>query len=164
VIDARTVLLKYGARYDLHIFDADGTIRGCNVPGQHAPRGPGQWFLLPGRKEKLATLEGPIAIASNQSGIHYGQLTEEMSRGLLRAMARDALGEKRGGQARIYLCPHAKDAGCACRKPAPGMLLRAARDAGVDPGKALFVGDLDTDRQAAKAAGMPFLTAEQFFS
>jgi histidinol phosphatase-like enzyme len=54
---------------------------------------------------------------------------------------------------RIYVCPHAPGLGCRCRKPAPGLLLRAARELGVDLEQSVLVGDSLTDVQAAQAAG-----------
>ena len=54
---------------------------------------------------------------------------------------------------RAYVCPHLPGDGCACRKPQPGLLLRAARDAGADIRTAWMAGDHDTDMAAARAAG-----------
>lgn len=53
-----------------------------------------------------------------------------------------------------YLCPHAPDAGCDCRKPEPGMLFRAAREHRIDLTRSYMVGDAVTDVQAALAAGV----------
>jgi len=53
------------------------------------------------------------------------------------------------------LCPHAPEAGCGCRKPAPGMLLAAADRLGLDLRQACLVGDALTDLEAARAAGVP---------
>ena len=50
-------------------------------------------------------------------------------------------------------CPHGPDEGCECRKPAPGLILRAARRLGVDPAQCVVIGDIGTDVQAASAAG-----------
>jgi len=49
------------------------------------------------------------------------------------------------------------------RKPAPGMLLQAMRDAGVGPKQTLFVGDSQDDQDAARAAGCAFAAADTFF-
>ena len=49
------------------------------------------------------------------------------------------------------------------RKPEPGMLRQAMQDAGVDPSQALYVGDSEDDRSAAKAAGCAFAWAHTFF-
>ena len=61
----------------------------------------------------------------------------------------------------VYLCPHHPDGSdpayrqvCACRKPKPGMFLRAAQDHGVDLSRSYFVGDSATDLEAAKNAGL----------
>ena len=53
----------------------------------------------------------------------------------------------------IRVCPHRQDAGCACRKPKPGLLLAAARDWKIDLGRSYMVGDRDGDIVAGKAAG-----------
>jgi FMN phosphatase YigB (HAD superfamily) len=49
------------------------------------------------------------------------------------------------------------------RKPAPGMLVAAMAHAGVSPAQACFVGDMETDRQAAVNAGVAFVWAREFF-
>jgi D-glycero-D-manno-heptose 1,7-bisphosphate phosphatase len=49
------------------------------------------------------------------------------------------------------------------RKPLPGMLVEAMKDAGVAPEETLFVGDREEDRQAASAAGCAFRWAKDFF-
>ena len=77
-------------------------------------------------------------------------------------------------EARIYICPyHAKARGPKvvwkyakdheCRKPKPGMLLEAMEDAGVSADETIFVGDFETDEQAAENAGVRFYWAEVFF-
>jgi hypothetical protein len=52
------------------------------------------------------------------------------------------------------VCPHDAGDGCACRKPAPGLLERACAEAGVDPTRAVMIGDIGADVQAAAAAGV----------
>jgi D-glycero-D-manno-heptose 1,7-bisphosphate phosphatase len=52
------------------------------------------------------------------------------------------------------LCPHRAEAGCDCRKPRPGMVLAAARQAHLDLAGSVLVGDAMTDVQAARAAGV----------
>jgi D-glycero-D-manno-heptose 1,7-bisphosphate phosphatase len=53
----------------------------------------------------------------------------------------------------VYVCPHGPDDGCRCRKPAPGMLLDAARDLGLDLARSLMIGDKAADVEAGRAAG-----------
>jgi histidinol-phosphate phosphatase family protein len=51
------------------------------------------------------------------------------------------------------VCPHGPDDGCDCRKPAPGLILRAARELGVEPARCVVIGDIGADVEAARAAG-----------
>lgn len=53
----------------------------------------------------------------------------------------------------IYYCPHPKSARCACRKPKPGMLLRAAEENDLDLSDCWLIGDSLSDIQAGKQAG-----------
>lgn len=53
----------------------------------------------------------------------------------------------------VYLCPHQWDAGCSCRKPKPGMLIRAAREHDLYLPSTVFVGDDERDVEAGNSAG-----------
>lgn len=53
----------------------------------------------------------------------------------------------------VYVCPHDSGEGCGCRKPAPGMLLRAADDLDLDLASSYMVGDRWRDVGAGRAAG-----------
>lgn len=53
----------------------------------------------------------------------------------------------------FYFCPHGPEDRCACRKPACGMLRRAAREHGVDLGRSWMVGDILDDVEAGRRAG-----------
>lgn len=100
----------------------------------------------------LARLRLPILVISNQSGVGKGSF----SRGALRQITQRfvAAVERRGGHIDgVYYCPHRPDEGCPCRKPRPGLLLRAARDWRIDLGASVMIGDATTDVQAAQAAG-----------
>ena len=62
--------------------------------------------------------------------------------------------ESHGGRIdTIYLCPHRPSEACDCRKPAPGLFLRAAREHGVDLQDSVMIGDHAADMEAAIAAG-----------
>jgi len=65
--------------------------------------------------------------------------------------------------AAIEMCVCPEDSGCGCRKPAPGMLLRLLDRFQLRRDQALFVGDLEIDREAARRAGIAFRTAAEFF-
>ena len=93
-----------------------------------------------------------IVIITNQSVIGRGLTTHnEMSRihEKLRAeLAR--LGCKIDG---IYYCPHRPDEGCDCRKPEPGLILKASRELGIDTARSWMIGDKEIDLEAARRAG-----------
>lgn len=55
--------------------------------------------------------------------------------------------------ARFYYCTHDLSDGCECRKPEPGMLLRAANDLAGDLGSSVMIGDSETDVEAGRRAG-----------
>jgi D-glycero-D-manno-heptose 1,7-bisphosphate phosphatase len=53
----------------------------------------------------------------------------------------------------FYYCPHAPGAGCECRKPAAGLIERAAREHGVALGESWLIGDILDDIEAGRRAG-----------
>lgn len=99
-----------------------------------------------------------VVIVTNQAGIAKGMYSIDDMRTLHREMGMilEGLGVHVDGW---YFCPHHPDftGSCRCRKPAPGMLLRAMRDFGASPADCVMYGDKDTDRQAAEAAGVRFV-------
>lgn len=153
----------------LLIFDADGTLRRCTVPGQVCPNRDGEWELLPNVKETLARFDWhtqtggmKFGIVSNQGGVGLGYISEADAYQMLADMVVAATGGwPRSGTIRI--CPHAPSAGCACRKPKPGMLLALSRWWGEPAERVMYVGDMESDRQAAEAAGVRFTWAKDFF-
>ena len=152
--------------YRLIIFDADGTLRRCTVPGQPCPNKPGEWELIPGVKERLAMFDWQLpalGIASNQAGIAYGYLDEDTAYQLLKDLIVEATGNL-PPTGSIRICPHAVlDAACRCRKPRPQMLLGIMERWSVTPMDTLYVGDMETDRLAAVAADCDFMWAWEFF-
>ena len=112
--------------------------------------------FLPGALEALARLarrDYLIVIATNQSAIGRGLLAREAAD----AINAHVLGRIVAAGGRVdglYVCPHRPEDGCPCRKPAPGMLLDAARDLGIDLASSVMIGDALTDVQAARAAGV----------
>jgi D-glycero-D-manno-heptose 1,7-bisphosphate phosphatase len=154
-------------KYKLIIFDADGTLRRCTVKGQPCPNAEDQWELMPGVQEKMAKFDfGPngilIGIASNQAGVSLGYLTEHTAYQLLKDLF-VAVTDCWPTYGLLQVCPHPVNGGCDCRKPAPGMLLRIMRIAGVLQDRTLYVGDMESDEQAAQAAGVDFQWAKDFF-
>jgi D-glycero-D-manno-heptose 1,7-bisphosphate phosphatase len=105
---------------------------------------PGARALL----DRLRAAGLPLAVVSNQSGIGRGLLTREAVDAVNRRVD-----ELIGPFAGFFICPHAAEDGCECRKPAPKLILDAARALGVDPSCCVVVGDRDSDVQAARNAG-----------
>lgn len=102
-----------------------------------------------------------LVIVTNQSGIGRGYYTEEDFERLNREVRR-AFEEAGAPLAGIYFCPHhpikalepyRKE--CGCRKPAPGMLLEAARDLNINLSQSLMVGDKVSDMQAHRLRACP---------
>lgn len=128
-----------------------------------SPANPEEFRLLPDVSEAIRLINqlGFLAIViSNQPGIAKGKF----SPALLDAMTEKMLVELRQQQARIdaiYYCPHHPEGivgeyrkVCECRKPKPGMLLKAAQEWDISLQESYFIGDGITDIQAGSAAGV----------
>jgi len=128
--------------------DRDGTL--IEDPGYLSR--PGDVRVLPGVPDALRRLSDAgyaLVVVTNQSGIGRGYYSEDDYR-LVTSAFRGALGVS---LAAVHHCPHAPDAKCSCRKPAPGMLQTAAREREIDLGRSWMVGDSDGDVLAGHAAG-----------
>jgi histidinol-phosphate phosphatase family protein len=89
-----------------------------------------------------------VGVVSNQSGVARGIITRAQ---VDACMAR--LEELLGPFDTVQVCPHGPDDGCACRKPAPGMVKAACAELDVDPARCVVIGDIAADVDAAAAAG-----------
>ncbi len=118
--------------------------------------------LVPGAGEALARL-GTIGyqriVASNQSGVARGLFTEE-DHGRVEAAVLAAVRAAGGDLEASYACFHLPEAAdpryakeCDCRKPRPGLLVRAARERGITLTRSVVVGDAIRDLEAGRAAG-----------
>jgi histidinol-phosphate phosphatase family protein len=111
--------------------------------------------LLPGALEaigRLARSGRDVIVLTNQSAIAQKLVTAEVVDEIHARLAAQVV--EHGGQIRAFLiCPHGRDDGCSCRKPAPGLFFRAREELGVDLADAVMVGDQAWDVQAARAAG-----------
>jgi histidinol-phosphate phosphatase family protein len=94
----------------------------------------------------------PVVVVTNQAGIGRGMYGVDAYHAVNRAIA-DILARAAGHVDAWYFCPHLPDAGCACRKPRPGMLLAAAHDLDLDLGRSVLVGDKPSDLEAGRAVG-----------
>lgn len=137
------------------ILDRDGVLNVERCDGGYIEDW-SQWRWIPGALEGLAMLSAAgvhLSIATNQAGVGRGLMTREALDAIHRRMLDEAA---RAGAAirQVFVCPHAPDDGCACRKPAPGMLLGAIGAAGISASKTTVVGDDLRDLEAARAAGV----------
>lgn len=136
------------------LLDRDGVLNKKPPQGQYV-RSWDEMEWLPGAREALRLLKDAdyqVIVITNQAGIALGAMTEEALLSIHRQMTVEAIRD--GGRIdAIYYCPHCREDNCACRKPNPGMLLQAQRAFGLDLSRTLFVGDDETDVQAARAAG-----------
>jgi D-glycero-D-manno-heptose 1,7-bisphosphate phosphatase len=93
-----------------------------------------------------------IFVLTNQSAVGRGLMSMTQLEAIHERLGREV--EAAGGRIDGFLvCPHLPDAGCTCRKPAPGLLYRARDDHAVDLSNCYFVGDHESDVAAATAAG-----------
>jgi histidinol-phosphate phosphatase family protein len=134
--------------------DRDGTL----IADVGYPRDPAAVELVAGAAEALHALQRdwPLVVVSNQSGIGRGLITKPEATAVHeRFVARFAAhGVRFAG---CYYCPHAPDASCACRKPAPGLFRDAAAALGLDLTRSVMVGDKASDIEAGRAAGCAHL-------
>ena len=116
-----------------------------------------EFHFLPGARRAIGRLTRAgyrIFIITNQACVGKGLLAPPALEAMHRRMQREIKGTGGHIEAVLY-CPHRSDEGCGCRKPAPGLLLRARDEYGVDLRQAIFVGDSLTDMAAAAAADVP---------
>ena len=131
--------------------DRDGTI----IVDRGYLADPDGVALLPGAVTALRTLRArgyALVVVSNQSGIARGLIRpDEHARVAARVV--ELLASEGVPLDAAYYCPHGPDDGCACRKPAPGMLRQAAEAHCIDLTASLMVGDKASDLEAGRAAG-----------
>ncbi|RFS82398.1 HAD-IIIA family hydrolase [Actinomadura spongiicola] len=129
------------------LFDRDDTlIKDVPYNGDPARVEP-----MPGARRALDRLRrhgARIGVVSNQSGVAKGHITADDVRRV------NARVEELLGRVDVWeFCPHDGDDACDCRKPRPGMIVRAARRLGVPPSGCAVIGDIGRDVEAAAAAG-----------
>ena len=142
------------ASMKLAIFDLDGTLS----PQRPYSTAPFQRILLPAVSAKLSVLKQQgvfLAVATNQGGAGR-QRVKRLSMGAVQShlhWLRHELG--------LHTVRFATSA--VRKKPNPVMLMELMSQFSAAPHETLFVGDAETDQQAAAAAGIPFVYAEKFF-
>jgi D-glycero-D-manno-heptose 1,7-bisphosphate phosphatase len=94
-----------------------------------------------------------IIVVTNQGGIGKGLYSKNEFNDLDSWMRKEFYYE--GIEiSKTFYCPHTKEQNCECRKPKPGMFLRAIDDYKVDPKTSILIGDNMSDLEAGKQAGI----------
>lgn len=138
--------------------DRDGTI----IEEVNYLQSPEQVRLLPGvghAIHRINQLGVPVIVVTNQAGVARGLFTlHDVDR--VHAHLAALLQSENAVVNAFYICPHHPTAGsgewrtqCECRKPRPGMLLRAAAERNLDLRQSVMIGDKLIDLQAGAAAG-----------
>lgn len=136
----------------LVILDRDGVI---NEDSDDYIKSAEEWLPIPGSLEAIARLNHAgvaVTVATNQSGIGRGLFTlSDLNE--MHAKFQLALSRVGGHVDGIFFCPHAPDAGCSCRKPAPGLLKAISERFDLALEGIPLIGDSRRDVEAALAAG-----------
>ena len=94
-----------------------------------------------------------IIIVTNQAGINKGILSneqvDEINQHIIRLLKKQGI-----NISAVYVCPHKPDEQCKCRKPQPGLLLKAAKEHNIDLENSIIIGDTDKDTEAGLNAGL----------
>ncbi len=125
---------------------------------------PKDFKWIPGAVKTIKHLKDKgytVIVITNQSGIARGYYTEENVEDL-HQWINDGLFHKHNVQIdSFYYCPHHPTVGlghyktdCECRKPRPGLIMKALAEFNIDSRSSYFIGDKDTDMEAAAAAGI----------
>ncbi|MFC4017516.1 HAD-IIIA family hydrolase [Micromonospora sp. GCM10011542] len=144
---SRPVVIDRPVLYDAVLLDRDGTL----VEDVPYNGDPDKVRAAPGAREALDRLRSAglkLAVVTNQSGLARGYFDREQMRAV-HARIEELLGRFDAW----LVCPHDDSDGCACRKPAPGLVYAAAEAVGTTPSRCVVVGDIGRDVEAALAAG-----------
>jgi D-glycero-D-manno-heptose 1,7-bisphosphate phosphatase len=133
--------------------DRDGVIN-CRRPGDYVLDW-SQFVFIAGIRaalKQLSALRLPIIVISNQAAVGKGVLKADDLQKITAQLHQTLLADGTLLSA-AYYCTHSTRENCVCRKPKPTLFYRAADDFNIDLRRSIFIGDSDTDAQAAQAAG-----------
>ena len=114
-----------------------------------------RFHILPAVSQAILRLNEnniPAIVITNQSGIARGYFSADFVTKLHDCMIKE-LEKQNCRVSGIYVCPHHPDEGCACRKPKPGMLLKAAKDYSITLHNSYVIGDKIIDIKTAHSVG-----------
>jgi D-glycero-D-manno-heptose 1,7-bisphosphate phosphatase len=139
--------------------DRDGVINQKAAPHEYIRKW-SEFRFLPNIADWIRlfnALDFLVIVVTNQRGIARGMMTRESVDDIhVRMIAELAAQGARIDD--VFMCPHQEDA-CECRKPRPGMVMKAQAKWNIDLAASLMVGDSDSDAMLAAACGMRFLRA-----
>ena len=118
--------------------------------------------ILPGVSKAinlLNTANFKVVIISNQSAVSRGLITIEKLLEIHEFLKKELL-QNNAKIDGIYFCPHRPDDSCDCRKPKPTLILKAAKDLGINLSESYMIGDRESDMIAAEKAGVKFIPIE----
>ena len=133
------------------LLDRDGTL---NVE-KHYLSDPDQLALFPGTTcalKRLRALGYGLVVVTNQSGVGRGYFTADAV-DRVHDRLRELLAADGASIDAIYICPHAPDQDCDCRKPLPGLAHQAIAEFGFDPKRSIVIGDKAADIDLGRAIG-----------
>jgi D-glycero-D-manno-heptose 1,7-bisphosphate phosphatase len=134
--------------------DRDGVINQKPPEGDYIIRWE-DFHVLPGVAEGIALLNRAgfaVVVVTNQRCVAKGLMTAAELENIHQRMTELLAGSGAMIDGTFY-CPHELEPVCECRKPAPGMLLKAAGSHGIDLSASWMIGDSDIDIQAGRNAG-----------
>ena len=134
--------------------DRDGVINVRAPEGQYVTSWE-EFHFLPQVAAAIALLNEAhftAIVVSNQRCVAKGLIAQEDLEVMHQRMVHHLSGAKARIEA-VYYCPHDNEPRCTCRKPAPGMLIWAAKEHSLDLSESWMVGDSDIDIAAGKSAG-----------
>jgi len=150
MVEAHHEARRHGGRPAVFL-DRDGTM----IVDRHYLCDPDGVELLPGAVAGLRRMQAlglALVVVTNQSGLgrgYYDQTAATRVRQRLDDMLA-AGGVRLDG---VYVCPHAPQDACTCRKPLPGLVEQAGRELGLDPAAGFVIGDKACDIDLGRAVG-----------
>ncbi len=139
--------------------DRDGTImEDCDYCSN--PKDVKIFLGVPEALRRLRSRGFKLIIVTNQSGIGRGLMTVAQYRAVEGEVLRQLGGNLIDA---TYFCPDVPGQHSSCRKPAPGMILQAKREHGIDLSRSIFIGDKEIDVECGRNAGVRTIRVQTGF-